>query len=63
MNDLEDILKAIARLSSKELAELRTWFRRFDADAWDRQIEEDAQSGRLDGLFERLQQENGTGKR
>jgi len=28
----------------------RRWFREFDARAWDRQIEEDVQAGRLDAL-------------
>jgi hypothetical protein len=32
------------------LAELRRWFAEFDAAAWDRQLEHDAASGKLDQL-------------
>jgi hypothetical protein len=31
-----------------ELAEFRQWFAEFDSNAWDRQIEQDATSGKLD---------------
>jgi len=37
-------------LSTAELAAFRNWFREFDAEAWDRQIEEDAKSGKLVAL-------------
>jgi hypothetical protein len=35
-------------LSADELAAFRQWFAKFDPDAWDRQLEVDAKSGRLD---------------
>jgi hypothetical protein len=47
LNDLE---KAVVGLTPSELAEFRVWFIEFDADAWDRQIEEDIQAGRPDAL-------------
>jgi len=50
MSSIEEIEAAVARLSPQELAEFRTWFNRFDAEAWDRQFEKDAVSGRLDAL-------------
>jgi hypothetical protein len=50
MGSIKDIESAVARLSREELARFRGWFARFDADAWDRQFEEDAASGRLDAL-------------
>ncbi len=37
-------------LSTIELAAFRAWFMEFDADAWDRRIESDIVSGRLDAL-------------
>jgi hypothetical protein len=33
-----------------ELPTFRQWFHVFDAEAWDRQIEEDAHAGKLDRL-------------
>ena len=47
---LQDIESAVAGLPPDELAKFRTWFAEFEADAWDRQIEEDARAGRLDAL-------------
>ena len=47
---IEQVEDAVRRLSSKELAEFRTWFAEFDGALWDRQIEEDAAAGRLDVL-------------
>jgi hypothetical protein len=37
-------------LSEAELAAFRTWFAEFDAEAWDRRIEDDVAAGRLDAL-------------
>jgi hypothetical protein len=34
------------------LAAFREWFVQLDAEAWDRQIEEDVAAGRLDSLAE-----------
>lgn len=50
MNTVEAIEQEIKKLSPKELAQLRQWFATFDADAWDAQIERDAQAGKLDAL-------------
>ncbi len=50
MNKIEDIERAIEHLTPSELEAFRRWFHTFDADAWDRQIEEDARMGRLDAL-------------
>ena len=58
MSTMKEIESAISRLSRNDLSELREWFVHFDADAWDRQMEEDARSGRLDAFHRSLQQEN-----
>ncbi|HLA75635.1 MAG TPA: hypothetical protein VJM76_06960 [Gammaproteobacteria bacterium] len=50
MSKVENIERDIVDLSPTELAAFRNWFREFDATAWDRQIEEDALSGKLDTL-------------
>lgn len=49
---VEDIEHEIARLTPDQLAQFRAWFEEFDADAWDRQIEEDLVAGKLDRLAE-----------
>jgi len=37
-------------LSPSELAAFRKWFREFDTEVWDHQIEEDIRAGKLDSL-------------
>jgi hypothetical protein len=49
---LHDLENAISGLPPDELAKFRSWFLEFDADAWDRQIEQDAKAGKLDRLAE-----------
>ena len=50
MRKIEKIEHEIQGLSPSELAAFRRWFREFDAEAWDRQIEEDIKAGKLDAL-------------
>ncbi len=50
MGKVERIEREIQELTPTELEALRKWFVEFDAEAWDRQIEEDARSGNLDRL-------------
>jgi hypothetical protein len=53
MTKLEKIETAIEELSPDELQQLASWFAEYHADAWDKQIEADVASGRLDGLAEK----------
>jgi hypothetical protein len=50
MTTVQEIEKAVAHLPEPELDKFREWFEKFDADLWDRQLEKDVQSGKLDGL-------------
>ena len=50
MGNVKSIEKAIKSLPPADLAEFRRWFAEYDAAAWDKQIEQDAASGKLDGL-------------
>jgi hypothetical protein len=52
LTTVAEIEAAVVKLSDDELAAFRDWFNEFDADAWDRQFEKDALSGRLDALGE-----------
>jgi hypothetical protein len=52
MSSMRDIEQAIRQLSPDELARFREWFAEYDAARWDRQIEEDVASGKLDALAE-----------
>jgi len=50
MGNVKSIEQAVELLPPSELAEFRRWFAEFDAVAWDRQIEQDAIAGKLDGI-------------
>jgi hypothetical protein len=50
MTTIEVIESEIKKLSPREMARLRDWFMDYDADAWDRQIEQDATAGKLDAM-------------
>ena len=50
MTKVETLENEIAKLSPQELAVFREWFAKYDADAWDRQIESDVKAGKLDRL-------------
>ena len=50
MNKIEAIEKQIESLSQEELAAFRQWYHEFDALVWDRQLEGDIRTGKLDAL-------------
>ena len=50
MLKVEEIKLAIMNLSLPELKDFRKWYEEFDAQKWDKQIEEDIQAGKLDKL-------------
>jgi hypothetical protein len=62
MDSLREVENAVRQLSPEELAAFRAWFARFDAEAWDRQFEEDAAAGRLDQLADEAIQDLRTGR-
>ncbi len=47
---VEEIEKAITKLSVKDRAKLLAWLAELDAQEWDRQIERDIKAGKLDKL-------------
>lgn len=62
MTKLESLEEEIKKLSPEELAQLRDWILERDAEEWDRQIERDAASGKLDKLFEKSVSDHRAGK-
>ena len=62
MTKVEALEEEIGKLSAVELAELRAWFAEREADEWDREIERDAASGKLDKLFEKSVADHRAGK-
>ena len=62
MPNLKDIEAQIAALSDQDLAAFRAWFEEFQEEAWDRQIEADAEAGKLEALAQRAIQDDANGK-
>jgi hypothetical protein len=62
MSKLEIIEGQIKELSREELAQLREWLARFDAEVWDHQFEADVKAGKLDALAENALQDHRAGR-
>ena len=62
MGKIEKIEQEVQALSPDELAKFRAWFLEYDWAAWDRQLERDAQAGRLDELAARALRDHAAGK-
>jgi hypothetical protein len=56
-----EIEAAIRQLPLKELVELSKWLRDYQEQMWDRQIEGDLVTGRLDALLAEVDKEYGAG--
>ncbi len=50
---LPEIEKAVTQLSKEDLEAFRNWFREFDAQQWDNQLENDIMVGKLDALADK----------
>jgi hypothetical protein len=59
---IEDIEKAVAKLSPEELAKFRAWFDEFEAERFDSKIERDVGTGRLDRLADEALAEHWAGR-
>ena len=62
MGKVENLEEQIRTLSPAELARFREWFAEFDAEAWDRQLEADVKTGKLDKLAERALRAHAAGQ-
>lgn len=62
MTKLEALEEQIKALSPDELAELREWLLEHDWAEWDRQIERDSATGKLEDLFNKARADHAAGK-
>lgn len=62
MSRVEQIEQQITSLDQAELKALREWFAQYDTELWDKQIQADAESGRLLGLAERALADHEAGR-
>ena len=61
MSRVQRIQTEIESLSDEEYSKLRKWFSERDWEKWDRQIEEDSGSGKLDFLIKEALDEKSKG--
>lgn len=52
MPKVQELEMAVTALQKSEYAEFRQWFLKSDWEKWDREIEQDAASGKLDFLVQ-----------
>ncbi len=52
MSTIDDIAKAVTKLTPEQLAKFRAWLDEYEERLFDEQIERDAKSGKLDKLAE-----------
>lgn len=62
MSSVEEIERAIDKLSEAELARLRDWFEERDAQLFDDKIARDAAAGKLDELARRALADHDAGR-
>ena len=58
---VEEIERAIVKLSKKDRAKLLSWLAEMDSAEWDRQIEADIKAGKFDKLAEKALTEHKAG--
>jgi len=61
MMTLKELEETVLNLDADQLAQFRNWFLAYDAENWDRQIEQDAKAGRLDSLADEAIREHRNG--
>ena len=59
---ITELEQAITQLSPQDYSRLREWIEEFDAQVWDKQIERDAMSGKLDKIAEEALKDYHAGK-
>ena len=62
MNKVDILKSEVQELNIDELAAFGKWFRVYDSTAWDRQIEEDTRTGKLDKVAEEALVEHRAGQ-
>ncbi len=62
MSIVEAIEKQVRELTPQELAAFRDWFIEFEWENWDRQLERDVASGKLDALARKAREAHTAGR-
>lgn len=63
MTTIDDIEKAVTKLTLEQHAEFRAWFEAYDAQIFDEKIARDAEAGKLDRLAAKARENHKAGRR
>ena len=61
MTKVKKLEDEVQNLSPTDLATFREWFRKYDAEEWDQQIEVDVREGSMDKLAEQALADHAAG--
>ena len=62
MTKTEKLEQEIKKLNPNELSAFREWFKNFDSEVWDKQIDEDIKKGKLEQLANKAIEEHTSGR-
>jgi len=62
MTKTEKLEQEIKKLNPNELSAFREWFKNFDSEVWDKQIEDDIKKGKLEQLANKAIEEHTSGR-
>jgi len=62
MTKTEKLEQEIKKLNPNELSAFREWFKNFDSESWDKQIEDDIKKGKLEQLANKAIEEHMSGR-
>lgn len=60
--DVKEIETAISELPPAQVAELADWFAQFHAELWDKQIDDDLKTGKLQSLLDEAKRDLESGR-
>ena len=63
MTSVENIEKAVTKLTPVQFAKFRAWFEEYDARRFDEKIERDAKAGKLDAIAAKARANHKAGRR
>ena len=63
MTSVENIEKAVTKLTQVQFAKFRAWFEEYDARLFDEKIERDAKAGKLDAIAAKARANHKAGRR
>lgn len=62
MSRVEILEQQVQQLAPQEFSQFREWFLEYERDAWDREIERDGKSGKLDTMARKALEDHAAGR-